>query len=260
MTRQSKAIKPIVRRRSLGEDITAQLQQLIQDGTYPPGCALPSQRELARMFGTSVPSVREAISVLVATGVLDARTGSGTVVRSFATSDSEFDGWLGVAGDREELQELLQARRLLEQFTTQQLVARMTPQAGEALEAILEEMRASLDDPDRYVDADMRLHMTIATLAGNRVVCRLMRVIQHPLRHQLTLSVRELYDNGRLSDSMSDHDQMVRALRAGHAGEAFSYIDRMLGRADRLRTPAVVADEPLTAADVTAGPLQADLR
>ncbi len=228
--------QPVARRRSLGEDITAQLQRLIQDRTYPPGSTLPSQRELARMFGTSVSSVREAISVLVATGVLDARTGHGTVVCSITSSEPEFDGWLGVASDPGEFSELLEARRLLEEFTLHSAVSRLTPAARQALDGVLEEMRAALDDPERYVDADMRLHMMLAAVAGNRVVSRLMRAIQYPLRFQLTLSVRKLYAEQRLSESLSDHEQMLAALYAGNAEHAVSFIDRMLGRADKLNS------------------------
>ncbi len=250
MSQPPEVFQPLARRRSLGEDIGVQLQRLIQDRTYPPGSTLPSQRDLARMFGTSVSSVREAISVLVATGVLDARRGHGTVVRSITRSESEFDGWLGVASDPDEFRELLEARHLLEHFTMHTAAQRLTPAAKRALNDILMEMRAALHDPEAYVDADMRLHMTLAAVAGNRVVSRLMRAIQYPLRFQLTQSVRQLYSSGRLQDSLSDHEEMLEALYAGEAEQAFSYIGRMIGRAARLN------DSKLSSAEAGVSPVE----
>ncbi|AFZ68677.1 FadR/GntR family transcriptional regulator [Deinococcus peraridilitoris] len=233
MSEQLEEIRPLQRRPSVGADITAQLQRLIQDGTYPPGSTLPSQRELARRFGASVPSVREALSVLVASGVLDSRTGHGTTVRTLTSAAPGFDGWLGLASSETELQDLLETRRLLEQFTVRAASQRVTPEYRRELYSILEDMQLALNDPARYVEADMRLHMTIADMAGNRVVSRLMRIIQAPLLRQLRGNVENLYRNGQLHQSLEDHRIMLDALCQGDPRTAFASIDKMLDRADR---------------------------
>ena len=225
-------IQPVQRRNSIGADIAAQLQRLILDGTYPTGTILPSQRELARRFGASVPSVREAISVLTASGMLETRTGHGTVVRSLTTATSGFDGWLGLATSDDELQDLIEARRILEQFTLRAAATTINAEHRQLLYAILEEMRAALDHPPAYIEADIRLHMTIADIAGNRVVSRLMRIIQTPLRHQIRRNVERLYQEGRLTLSLADHQVMLDALCAGDPDTAFLSINKMLARVE----------------------------
>ena len=50
-------------------------------GTHPPGSRLPAERELARLLGASRPTLREALRRLVAWQLVDARRGSGVVVR-----------------------------------------------------------------------------------------------------------------------------------------------------------------------------------
>ena len=58
------------------------LRDRIRKGDYPCGCALPSQKELASRFGTTVMTVRQALSVLQREGLLRASHGVGTFVAS----------------------------------------------------------------------------------------------------------------------------------------------------------------------------------
>ncbi len=226
-------IQPITRHHSLGATIAQQLQQLIQQGVYPAGSLLPSQRELARQFGASVPSVREAISVLSAVGLLEARTGQGTVVRSLSSASSDFTGWLGLADDQREMRDLLQTRQLLEQFTIRQATAQLDDLGRERLCAALKQLEDS-QNSERYVSADMALHLLIADLAGNVVVSRLMRIIQQPLQQQVRRSVSHLYNTGQLEISLQDHRLLVSAICGGQSEQAFTALYSMLERAERL--------------------------
>ncbi|OPL21976.1 transcriptional regulator PdhR, partial [Pseudomonas aeruginosa] len=50
-----------VRQRRLSDDIVAQLEAMILEGTLKSGERLPAERVLAEQFGVSRPSLREAI-------------------------------------------------------------------------------------------------------------------------------------------------------------------------------------------------------
>ena len=51
-------------------------------GVYPPGARLPAERELARILGASRPTLREALRRLAEWQLVEARRGSGVVVRA----------------------------------------------------------------------------------------------------------------------------------------------------------------------------------
>ena len=53
----------------------------IMRGLYPPRSRLPAERELARLLGSSRPTIREALSRLAEWNLVEARRGSGVVVR-----------------------------------------------------------------------------------------------------------------------------------------------------------------------------------
>ncbi|HSN19570.1 MAG TPA: GntR family transcriptional regulator [Usitatibacter sp.] len=68
--------------RPLYEEVRARLIEGMSHGAWRPGEAIPSESELARMFGVAVGTVRKAVDTLVAEQVLVRRQGKGTFVTS----------------------------------------------------------------------------------------------------------------------------------------------------------------------------------
>lgn len=56
------------------------LRSGIRDGVYPAGSMLPGEVEIARQHGCSRVTVRKALEVLVAEGLVERRQGKGTIV------------------------------------------------------------------------------------------------------------------------------------------------------------------------------------
>jgi GntR family transcriptional regulator len=56
------------------------LSNRIASGVWPPGTALPAQRDLADEFGVSIMTLRQALQLLTDDGLIEARHGSGTYV------------------------------------------------------------------------------------------------------------------------------------------------------------------------------------
>src|SRR5690242_13643251 len=57
------------------------LRQRIEDGTYGPGAALPSESQLGTEFGVSRPTVLRALAILRQDGWIESRQGIGHFVR-----------------------------------------------------------------------------------------------------------------------------------------------------------------------------------
>lgn len=80
----SKRIQPIGKIPSVTEKILDRMVELISAGTFQPGEKLPSEKDLARQLMVSRPSLREALMILQARGLLEIKPRSGTYVRSAA--------------------------------------------------------------------------------------------------------------------------------------------------------------------------------
>ena len=72
----------LVRQRSAAADVQIKLQTHIETGAYQQSERLPSESELARLFGVSRPVVREALMSLQALGLTASQPGKGTFVVS----------------------------------------------------------------------------------------------------------------------------------------------------------------------------------
>jgi ABC-type glycerol-3-phosphate transport system substrate-binding protein len=78
------------------------LLKRIVDGRYKPGEVIPSEPKLAEDFDTSISTIRQALSLLVADGVLVKKQGKGTTVSTRKIKIS-FLSWMGETGRGEEI-------------------------------------------------------------------------------------------------------------------------------------------------------------
>ncbi len=105
------------------------LRDAITDGLLPPGAALPSEAELGQAYGLSRTSVRQALSGLVAEGLVRKEKGRGTFVRGPQRAD------LVVHRMRGFYDELTDAGRTVDTEVLRQEVDAATPDEATLLEA-----------------------------------------------------------------------------------------------------------------------------
>ncbi|MGJ0389651.1 FadR/GntR family transcriptional regulator [Microbacterium sp. CGR1] len=154
------------------------LRTLIADGALRPGDRLPSEGELCETLGVSRGSLREAIRMLAALGVLDTRHGSGSYVSELRAADligslSLTVGLLPMAG----VLELTELRRVLEPHAAALAAARIDASTIEELSGVLDEIEAS-DDFEDHSRLDHVFHMTISEVAGNDALTSLIDVLR----------------------------------------------------------------------------------
>src|ERR1051325_11295988 len=88
------------------------LRQAIQHGDFAPGTTLPKQEQIATDYGVNINTVRQAVRLLEAEGLVTPVRRRGTVVRSrppmkrlgaerYAKSKWKFGGVVAFAADRE---------------------------------------------------------------------------------------------------------------------------------------------------------------
>lgn len=122
-----------IRQPKLSDVIEQQLEFLILEGTLRPGEKLPPERELAKQFDVSRPSLREAIQRLEAKGLLLRRQGGGTFVQS-SLWQSFSDPLVELLSDHPESQyDLLETRHALEGIAAYYAALRSTDEDKERI-------------------------------------------------------------------------------------------------------------------------------
>ena len=202
-----------LRRANLPSGIADRLRGQIATGQLKPGEQLPGHRELATMFSVSVGSVREAISMLVSEGLIATRAGRGTFVAE--GSDGLPPMWTSSPLDRAKVEELIDAREILEGAIAAWAAVRATPDHIEQLRSIIERMQEGNDDAAIFLQADVELHLLLAESAGNRYMHKAMTGIRSMLRRDLELGAElSIRRRGDLRFAVDEHRRLVEAIAA----------------------------------------------
>lgn len=162
-------------RDKLHSSVASAFEAQILSGGLPIGERLPSEGEIARDFGVSTRSVREAMQILETKGLIRRRHGErSTVVRDDV---GEFLGTLAItvrqrfSNDPDYLIQLMVVRRMIETEVLGLLTGRENA-AGKEVETALDAMRQARDAGDfaRFTEADAAFHLALVRSAGNEIL------------------------------------------------------------------------------------------
>lgn len=210
--------------------VARQLLQLLTTGDLAPGVRLPAERALAERLGVGRSAVREALASLEILGVVQVRPGSGTYLQGSASEllPKTLSWGLMLAGSRTD--ELLELRSGLEAQAAELAAERASAQAVTAMAKYLQRMRANLDTPRRFIEADIRFHAAIAEAAGNEVLADLLQTIRSLLQlwTERGLSTRE-----QAEDAYAEHLAIHQAIKAGSSRKAATAMRRHMLTASR---------------------------
>lgn len=194
--------------------IAEALGQEILAGTLAPGDQLPIEGALMERMQVSRTTLREAIKILAAKGLVAARPKIGTVVRpraDWSLLDPEVLGWLLEGGDLEgALIELFDVRRMIEAEAAATAAEMATPSQVADMRRALGLM-GSAASVDLALDADVAFHRAIIRSTGNRFLTALAGVSETALRATVKLSVRR---PGGLPHSLPQHAAVLDAIVA----------------------------------------------
>lgn len=159
-----------IERASVKDQALAQLKQFIASEGLAAGERLPSERELARQLGIGRNSVREALKVLEALGIVESRVGEGTFILEQPGATLGRTIGLSIATWGGALLELLHARQMIEVESARFAALRATDDDRQAILAEVDRMDAAGDDIYGYLAADMQFHRLVAQATHNGVV------------------------------------------------------------------------------------------
>ncbi len=212
-----KNLRP-VSRVTLGEQVAAQLAEQITHGRWRPGERLPSETDLCAALNIGRSTLREALKSLAFVGLVQMRPGEGTYVTDGAQLLAERITARGFLRTEKDLEEISEARLILETELAALAAERMEPSDLERLEQILADMQRLLDAGSRdYASLDVEFHLAIAKSSKNRLLHELLVPIRGVLQEFIAKS-QEL--PGITQSAHSHHTKIVAALRQRHPEKA----------------------------------------
>lgn len=191
--------------------IVDQIKVLVRDGRLQPGDRLPSERELCQRFGVSRVTVREALRVLEASGLVSIRVGAHG--GAFLTSPTAERLGEGLA-DLISLAPLTalnvtEARIIVELGTLPLAVERATAEDIAALYAMVEEAEQALTEGKYTIEMSAAFHIRVGECTHNPAIEMLLQSFHGPMRMSIEQSHVSAPMNSR---GVREHRELTRAI------------------------------------------------
>lgn len=225
MDRKNAADVEIVRVEKSYEALADQLRERILDGSIPTGTLLPNEMRLCEQSGLSRGSVREALRILEAQGLVATRMGRNGGRVAQRTSFSEISQSLAhfVRGQRIEFTALMETAEALEPALAGLAAIHRNDQDIEAIGRATQELCDAADDPRQFELANAEWHLAVAFASHNPVLIAMMQsvgsLLHDPHVENFTsASVREAV--------IKAHDRVQIAILDGDADAARRRMER----------------------------------
>ncbi|WP_036372533.1 FadR/GntR family transcriptional regulator [Neomoorella thermoacetica] len=200
--------------KSVYNRVVDEIKKSIFEGKMSPGDRLPAERELAEMLGVSRTSVREALKMLAAEGLVSIRHGQGAFISEQDPDEylKRFASHLPV--NRETVLDLFEVREVLEPQAARWVAERGTQGDIQELASMVITTKEQLGRLrsgrlSLLAGHDSNFHYRLAQAAGNIVLVRLMHSLLGLLADSRS---RSLAIPGRGERSVDEHYEIVQAL------------------------------------------------
>jgi len=182
------------------DQIADTLEQLVFAGEFQDGDRL-DELKLAEQFHVSRTPIREALQVLVTSGMAEQIPRRGVFIRQPGPV---------------ELMEMFETMAEIEAVCGRLAATRMSDQDLDALGAANDRCQQAIEasDHDRYYSENETFHQIIYRGAANSYLEKQALQLQNRLRAYSRIQLRF---RGRLKQSMGEHSEVLRFLRDGDA-------------------------------------------
>ncbi|RID81400.1 FadR family transcriptional regulator [Peribacillus asahii] len=201
------------RKEKISQIISRELLQMIEKGKYVPGEKLPTEMELASQFGVSRVPIREALSVLRASGVITSRQGGGSYVEE-STNTALLQGIKVESDDVQSIKFLFEMRKAIEPEAAYLAAIRRTSEELEEMKLILHQLeKESVEEGKSAIKADVDFHRSIVRATHNPIMIQTIENLSVLYEKALSITLQpntELAHKRR--NVFREHQRIVEAI------------------------------------------------
>lgn len=210
--------------RGLQKPVIDGIGRSIVGGQFAPGAILPTEPELGEQYQVSRTSVREAMRVLAAKGLVEIRQKVGTRVQDpehWNIFDADILRWHNDEGrGNGVMRDLIEMRQVLEPAAAKLAAGRATISDHRRLLAAIGSMEQNVDSSERYAEADVEFHLAVYSASHNSLMRQFGNVVAEFLIRAFTLQQRVVKDSKALLDDVQLHREVYEAINRGEGESA----------------------------------------
>ncbi|MFI8412722.1 FadR/GntR family transcriptional regulator [Paeniglutamicibacter gangotriensis] len=211
------------------ETVLKSIETDLRSGKIKIGDQLPGERALAETHGISRASVRDAIRILDAMGMVRTSAGSGpnsgAVVISEPAIGLSATLRLHVASRQLSVADIVESRILLETWAASSANLSSDPVRSDTVLRQTADLLTTMDDPgldrEEFHDLDAQFHVLLSSLAGNAVIEAMMESLRLSISDYVSESVTSDDAWQNISQVLrTQHHSIHQAVAAGDGASA----------------------------------------
>jgi GntR family transcriptional repressor for pyruvate dehydrogenase complex len=202
-------------RDTLTKQATDTLRRFILTEDLKPGEQLPSERELSESLSVSRNIVREALSVLVAEGLIVKQPGRGIFVTEFDRDAVAPQIAISVDYNGRSSAALSEARAAVELGAISLITKRITDAEVDRIEAINRSLEENLRQRRSTIKDDIDFHKLLLESTRNPVLIELIPLLVEYFRLAVMYQPSVIFHNPERV--IAEHRKIIEALRARDA-------------------------------------------
>lgn len=214
----------VAERQPLSVSVARRLREAIVGGHIVLDEALPSEKELCKQLGVGRSTIREALRILQAQGLL---TGGDTVSTArprvsaaLALSSAAYTMENALRLGRVPLADLVALRVVIEGAIVED-AAGAAPAALDEARAALAQMTTGKPDIETFRAADLRFHRGLASAAGNAAFGLVMGVLRDAISAHLGEALHRVDHPAKVMAALvREHEAILEAVARGHGKRA----------------------------------------
>ena len=202
-----------------------QIRDAILNGNYSVGDKLPSEKELCQMFNVSRVPVREALSALELSGLVESVHGAGVYVKRLNVVSND---WVHAIDP----QEIIRARQILEPEVAREAALNINDLERRRLREILDRFHREAEQEVYATSTDEEFHRCLARASGNQLFTVLYDMIWKAMEQKMwqLIEERNIRSDFYRQGNYDEHVQIGQAVLDGDAEAAYSMMKQHMER------------------------------
>lgn len=211
-------------------EIVRQILDSIQQGKLKQGDKLPTEQTLAHQFGSSRPTVREALSALEILDIIESKPGKGNFIRGNPKLTLHKQRIEELENEKSPF-ELLEARKTVEPEVAELAAHKATNEDIAAVQRSLDKMKATMSILEA-MEFDREFHVNISRATHNTILLSIMAYLAEGLKEDLWTNLKEKTWSipGLRQEYLEEHAQIFNAIKNRDGTKAFKSMYNHLAR------------------------------
>jgi len=197
-----------VRNEAVVSVVIRRIKEAMINKELRPGDYLPTETELTQILGVSKTSVREAVKMLQAIGVLEVKRGSGMRIREHFNGDILDPLIFRLIAESEQIQDIYDFRKMFEPAHSIMAMQRASEEDIGAIESTIDRLEKAIQEGRQTVEDDLAFHRAILQSTHNPLVARVGETILEFFKPSIQQTITHFPE-----EALRNHKRVFEAFR-----------------------------------------------